>query len=107
MEEKIIKLIKWFLSSFDNHSNGSSGKKLTIFSLVVCVVLAHASWLMNSHAHNNYELLPTVLGIDFGFISLLFGINVTDKKLNGNSIITSIEDKTPTTNIAKVETVNS
>ncbi len=99
-----MKQINWLISSFDNHSSGASSKKLTAFALVVCVLLAHISWLKNSHAHNDYSLLTTILTIDFAFISTLFGINIADKKLNGNSSVTTTAEVVKDENSIKTET---
>ena len=72
------KILEKLSQSFDNGDAGFSSKKLTAFSIVVCVLVAHCKWI----AMGNFEQLEMVLTIDFSFISLLYGINVTDKKIN-------------------------
>lgn len=101
-DNKFTKAVKWFVSALDNHSTGSSGKKWTAFILVVCVVFCHASWLKHAYATEDYSLLTTVLTIDFAFLSALFGLNITDKKLNGNTSITTKSEVTGTENNASI-----
>lgn len=64
--------------SMHNKPEGWSSKKLTALSISVCVIAAHAKWIMLG----DFSQLTTVLTIDFSFISVLYGINVTDKKIN-------------------------
>jgi hypothetical protein len=74
MKDFITKLI----DSLDNHTHGFSGKKLTAFTIVVCVFAAHVKWI----TLGNFEQLEMVLTIDYAFVATLFGINVVDKKQN-------------------------
>lgn len=74
MKEFISNLI----ASFNNKGDGFSSKKLTAFTLVSCVVAAHIKWI----ALADFSQLVPVLTCDFAFISVLFGINVYDKKQN-------------------------
>jgi len=68
------------LNSLDNKKdNGFSGKKLTILSIMACVIFGHYK-LYNSDNWN--QLFVSVLTIDFGTILTLFGLNITDKKIN-------------------------
>jgi len=69
------------LASFNNQEGGFSGKKLTIISIMICVMYGHYK-LYNSDNWN--QLFVSVLTIDFGTILTLFGLNITDKKLNTN-----------------------
>jgi hypothetical protein len=62
--------------SLDNKGAGFSGKKLTAMSLVACVMAAHIKWI----ALGDFSQLVSVLTVDFGFISVLFGINEYGKK---------------------------
>lgn len=71
-------LIQNILGSLNNKSEGFSGKKLTAFTLVCCIVAAHAKWIMLG----DFSQLVPVLACDFSFVSVLFGINVVDKKQN-------------------------
>lgn len=66
------------IGSFKNSPDGFSSKKLTAFVITVCVIVAHVKWWKG----NDFTLLPTIIGLDFGFILTLFGINVADKKFN-------------------------
>lgn len=74
IKEFITNLIR----SLDNKMGGFSGKKLTALALVICVVAAHIKWM----ALGDFSQLVPVLTADFAFISVLFGINVVDKKQN-------------------------
>lgn len=67
--------------SLDNTKLGFSGKKLTIVAIVFCVLYLHYE-LVRLKDWGNYII--AVLGLDLGFIATLFGINVTDKKVNGD-----------------------
>ncbi len=72
------KVIQNIINSFNNKEEGFSSKKLTAFSVMVCIVATHIKWI----TMGNFTQLEMVLTIDFGFVSLLYGINVTDKKIN-------------------------
>ena len=67
-------ITEWFLASFDNVHNGASGKKLTAFAVTAAYVY--------SHRYVDINNLATILTVDAGFISVLFGINVVDKIKN-------------------------
>lgn len=64
------------LSSLNNKPDGYSGKKLTAFALVVCVLAAHIKWI----TLGDFSQLIPVLTCDYAFISVLFGINEYGKK---------------------------
>lgn len=66
--------------SMHNYPSGWSSKKLTALAITLCVIAAHVKWM----ATGDFSQLTTVLTIDFGFILTLYGINVTDKKLNSS-----------------------
>lgn len=72
-------IFKNILDSFHNNEGGYSAKKLTIFSVVICVCVGHFK-LYNSESWN--QLFVPVITSDFAFILALFGINVADKKIN-------------------------
>lgn len=74
MKDFINKLI----GSLDNKQDGFSGKKLTAFTVVICVLVAHIKWI----TLESFEQLEMVLTIDYAFVATLFGINVVDKKQN-------------------------
>jgi len=71
-------VIQNLLNSLNNDKSGYSGKKLTIISVVACIIAAHIKWI----AMGDFTQLTTVLTIDFTFILTLFGVNVADKKFN-------------------------
>lgn len=78
MKQKLVELYESLVASLDNKNTGFSGKKLTAFAIVVCVIIAHVKWI----ALGNFDQLEMVLGIDYGFIAVLFGINEYGKKTN-------------------------
>ena len=71
-------ILNKLISSLDNTNTGFSGKKLTAFSIVACVLVAHIKWI----SLDDFKHLEMVLTIDYAFIATLFGINVVDKKKN-------------------------
>lgn len=71
-------VIQNLFNSLNNEKTGYSGKKLTIISVVACIISAHIKWI----AMGDFTQLTTVLTIDFTFILTLFGVNVADKKFN-------------------------
>lgn len=66
-----------FLGSFDNESSGFSAKKCTAFILTVTYCY--------SHKFVSHDNLMSILIVDAGLITALFGINVVDKKTNGTN----------------------
>lgn len=71
MKELYSKLI----GSFDTVTKSSfSARKLTAFTIVVMVVIAHAIWIKNSHEKSDFMLLPEILLIDYGMISVCLGL---------------------------------
>lgn len=81
--------LKKIESAFDNHSkHGFSARKLTSFAIIVCVVMAHFSWLKHAYTKEDYNLLSEVLFIDYGFIAALLGMttysSITEKRLQTN-----------------------
>jgi hypothetical protein len=72
--------IKNIIQSLNNDSSGFSGKKLTAVTIVACIFVAHIKWI----TLGDFSQLISVLTVDYGFVALLFGINVADKKLNDN-----------------------
>lgn len=78
MKKLFADIYHGIIGSMNNEPQGFSSKKLTALTIVVCVIAAHVKWM----ALGDFTQLTTVLTIDFSFISLLYGINVTDKKIN-------------------------
>jgi hypothetical protein len=72
-------IYKNLLASFNNQEGGFSGKKLTIFSIVICIMYGHYKFFNSDNWIQNFV---AVLTIDFGTILTLFGINVADKSIN-------------------------
>ena len=78
MKKILSDIYRGLSGSIENKPGGYSSKKLTALAITICIVAAHVKWWHGK----DFTLLPTILGLDFGFILALFGINVTDKKLN-------------------------
>jgi len=59
------------INSLDTHTKNSfSGRKLTAFIIVLCVLAAHIKWI----SLGDFKQLEMVLSIDYGFVSVLFGL---------------------------------
>lgn len=87
-----IKFIEKMLFSLDNTNKGLSGKKLTAMALTYCVIKLHEYYGHWAFFKGDFSLLPVILGADFGFLALLFGINEYSKKKNSPT-----EETTPVT----------
>lgn len=72
-------IFKNLFDSLNNKSDGWSGKKLTALCITICVLATHIKWI----TMGDFSQLVSVLTVDFSFLSVLFGINVYDKKQNG------------------------
>jgi len=73
-------IINNLLNSLDNKKDtGFSGKKLTIISIMTCIMYGHYKFFNSENWVQNFI---AVLTVDFGTILTLFGLNITDKKLN-------------------------
>lgn len=66
MKDFIQKLI----DSLENNTKGFSGRKLTAFAIVICVIAAHIKWL----SLGDFSLMGEVFMIDYSFIAALFGM---------------------------------
>lgn len=75
MKELYINLFK----SLNNQEGGFSGKKLSIVTVMACIVMLHVKL---SQLPNWEIYVVPVLTIDFSFISACFGLNIGDKFLN-------------------------
>jgi hypothetical protein len=71
-----MSLFEYLKGSLDNQNTGASGKKLT--ALIVTLTYVYA------HRYCTTEILTSVLIVDAGLITALFGINVVDKLKNGD-----------------------
>jgi hypothetical protein len=71
MKQLYTKLI----GSLDTVSKNSfSARKLTAFTITFLVVIAHIIWIKNSHEKSDFMLLPEILLIDYGMISVCLGL---------------------------------
>lgn len=94
MKELYTKLI----GSFDTVSKNSfSARKLTAFTITAMVVVAHVIWIKNSHLKSDFSLLPEILLIDYGMISVCLGLTTfeniklkNEKKPNNNTDTTNV-----------------
>lgn len=64
------KIATYIFSALDTHSQGASGRKLSAFVIVICVIAAHVKWI----TMGNFEQLEMVLTIDYSFIAALLGM---------------------------------
>lgn len=76
------KVIQDLINSLNNEKLGFSGKKLTIITIMFCIVVGHFK-LYHSEQWN--QLFVSVLTVDIGFVLTLFGLNITDKKINNEN----------------------
>ena len=85
-----------FLGSFDTVTKNSfSARKLTAFTIVVLVIVGHVIWIKNSHLKSDFSLLPEILLIDYGMISVCLGLTTFENiKLKNEKNSTS--DTAPT-----------
>ena len=60
MKQFIQKLI----DSLDTNKSGFSGRKLTAFAIVTCIVVAHIKWL----SLGDFSLMSEIFMIDYSFI---------------------------------------
>ena len=64
-------LINKIIGSLDTTTKNSfSARKLTAFVIVLCVIAAHVKWI----SLGDFKQLEMVLTIDYGFLSVLFGL---------------------------------
>lgn len=72
-------IIKKIIASLDNSKAGFSSRKLTALVIVICVLAAHVKWI----SLGDFKQLEMVLTIDYGFLSVLFGLTTyTNLKSN-------------------------
>lgn len=81
MKELFIKL----QSAFDTHSKGFSARKLTAFTIVLCVFVGHIAWIKNAFVKDDFSLFEGVLIIDYGFISTLLGMTTYESIKKGKN----------------------
>lgn len=68
-----------FFHLFDNTKLGYSAKKTTAIVFLICVVKMHIDYCEFAIATSNFDLFPTILGVDISTILVLFGINEYSK----------------------------
>ena len=62
--------MKDIIDSFKMGSKGFSSRKLTAFTIITCIVVAHIKWL----CLGDFSLIGEVFIIDYGFVAALFGM---------------------------------
>lgn len=87
--EKINKFIKWIIYSFDNsHPDSASGRKLTAFVIINCVVVGHGFYYHHCWAKQDFEIFSNILIIDYVATGFFLGL-VTMQQIisfkNGNN----------------------
>lgn len=92
----LIKFIEKGLFSLDNSNKGLSGKKLTAFAMTFCVVQLHEYYVEYAFIHKDFSLLPLILSADFGFLTLLFGLNEYSKNKSNSLSQTEVINDTTT-----------
>lgn len=50
MKSAVKNIAEYFLSSFDNHNAGASARKLTAFSLMICIAYLHVKEVHHDNA---------------------------------------------------------
>jgi len=73
------KVIEYFISAFDTYSKGASARKVSAFSIMLCIIVAHAAWIKKCFMENDFSLLTTVLTIDYAFVGTLLGLTTYEK----------------------------
>lgn len=66
----------WFLSAFDTATKGgASARKLSAFWVVVLITFLHLIYLRSERkSAGDFELLPSILIVDYVFIALCLGM---------------------------------
>ncbi len=100
----LSRMIEKGISSLDNSNQGLSGKKLTIITLMYCVVQMHEYWCTYAFARNDFSLFPIILGSDFATILALFGINEYGKKKNSTTQLEQTDSTTTTDDTTTTQT---
>ena len=62
--------MKNIIDSFKMGTSGLSSRKLTAFTIILCIVAAHVKWL----SLGDFTQLGEVFIIDYGFVAALFGM---------------------------------
>jgi|GEM_PF-5270594 len=69
-------------ASLDTYSKGFSARKLSAFAVMFfCVISSHVAWLVFAILNKDFSMFPTLLTMDYGFITLCLGMTTySDKK---------------------------
>ena len=78
MKEILSRFLSNMGNSMKNNQEGYSSKKVISYVIAICIILINCKVLKSGH----WDLVIPMLMADFGFLSVLLGINVADKKLN-------------------------
>lgn len=70
MKEKLNQIWQGVMGSLDTTDKPFSGRKLTAYAIIACVIAAHVKWIVLGDLSN----LEMVLTIDYGFVATLFGM---------------------------------
>lgn len=82
----LIRTLDKIIFSLDNSKRGFSGKKLTALTLTYCIAKMHEYYISYAFLNKDFSLMPVILASDFGFLTLLFGLNEYSKKrLDGDN----------------------
>ncbi len=83
------------IKSLNNLNEGFSLKKeMAVVVLIIGVITPINAWVNWAIKHNDFSLLPTILTITTGFISILIGINALAN--NNNKDVKNDGDTTKT-----------
>lgn len=85
------KILIYIFSALDTHSKGASGRKLSAFIIILCVIATHIKWITLGDFNN----LEMVLTIDFAFIAGALGMTTyeTITKMKEENKQANIETK--------------
>ena len=79
MKEKFNLFVTKLFKSLDNNEGGYSARKVTSLAIMVCVMVAHFAWLKHCFVKDDFHLLPEILMIDYGMVSVLLGLTTYEK----------------------------
>lgn len=88
--------LNWLKASFDTNTVGASGRKLSAFVMMCCIVAIHIAWLRKAFVENDFSLMESLLITDYAFVSALFGMTTYSTiKENNRNIPPVTENKEP------------
>jgi len=74
MKKKLQEILNNVMNSLNTSKAGWSARKLTAFSVMACVIMAHGAWLKTCFFSEDFSLLSEVLIIDYSFVAALLGM---------------------------------